>query len=207
MFYAEKLSSYIKSLNYDDIPDEVIHKAKQCMIDSIACIIAGSRLESGKIIIKTMSQLNSNTDSIIWGTHHKSSLLLSAYINSALANAMDFDDIYMTGGPRTSSHPSSTVIPPAFSLGEYLQVSGKKLLEAIIAGFEIQLRVGEAVVPSEDQIQKIKGQGTFQTFGAMVVAAKLLGLNEKEISNAFGIAGSNAPLPSVRKSWETRIWA
>ena len=86
-------------------------------------------------------------------------------------------------------------------MGEFSQANGIQLLEAIIAGYEVQARIGEATIPSDRQIETIKGEGTYQIFGAVTAAAKLLNLSEKEISNAFGIAGSNAPIPSIRKSW------
>jgi 2-methylcitrate dehydratase PrpD len=201
MFYAESLSNYIKALKYSEIPDKVINKAKHCIIDSIACAIAGAHLKAGKILIKTICESNPNGESFIWGTNKKSPLLMSVFVNSALANVMDFDDSSFTEGPLTVIHPGCTIIPPAFSLGEYLQITGKDLLEAIVAGYEIQQRIGEALVPSDQQIKKVKGQGTFQTFGAMVVAAKLLKLSEEEMSNAFGIGGCNAPLPNIRKAY------
>ncbi len=200
MYYADQLSRYIHSLRFEEIPQEIILKAKLCIIDSIGCTIAGSQIETGKILANTIAEISPPPESLLWGFDKKCSLLMGVFINSALANAMDFDDVSFTDGPLTGMHPGATTIPPAFSIGEYLQLGGQKLLEAIVAGYEIQERIGEAIVPSESQIQKIKGQGTFQTFGAMVVTAKLLGLNEKEISNAFGVAGGNAPVASVRKT-------
>jgi 2-methylcitrate dehydratase PrpD len=69
-----------------------------------------------------------------------------------------------------------------------------------VLGYEVSLRIGVAIQPSILRSEQVWGLGTWQTFGALVAAAKLLKLNQYEILNAFGIAGSNAPVPSVRKT-------
>ena len=199
MFHAERLARYIKSLRYEDLPREVVKKAKQCVIDSIGCALAGSRFPAGKIIIRTMTSFDQGRESRIWGTARRSSILTAVFIHSALANVMDFDDAFYTGGFRSVIHPGASIIPPAFSLAQSRPVTGKRLLEAVVAAYEIQARIGEAVDPSEEQNKKIKGQGTFQTFGAMAATAKLFDLREEQIGNAFGIAGCGAPVAANRK--------
>jgi len=195
MFFTEKYAEYIKNIKYDYIPKEVIYKLKDCIVDSIGCAIGGSQLPAGEIITNTIAKIEQSFDSFIWGSNKKTSLLLSSYINSALANAMDFDDATFR------LHPGCTVIQPAFTLGSFLGISGKEILEAILIGYEIQERIAEAVFPSANRLKLVKGQGTFLTFGSTVVGAKLLKLENNEICNAFGIAGCNAPIASTKKIW------
>lgn len=201
MFFTEKYAEYIKNIKYDYIPKKVIYKLKDCIIDSIGCAIGGSQLPAGEIITNTIAKIEQSFDSFIWGNNKKTSLLLSSYINSALANAMDFDDTIFVTGPTTGLHPGCTVIQPAFTLGSFLGSSGKEILEAILIGYEIQERIAEAVFPSVNRLKLVKGQGTFLTFGSTVVVAKLLKLENNEICNAFGIAGCNAPIASTKKIW------
>ena len=200
MFYTEKIASHIIKLNYNDIPFKVIKKAKYCIIDSVGCAIGGSQTNVGKICIKSILQFDFNPEVLIWGTDKKSSLFISVFINSTFANAMDFDDTYV-------GHPGATIIPSAFALAEYLGSSGKELVEAVVTGYEVQERIGEALIPTSERIKKVKGFGTFQIFGATVCAAKLLRLNKQQIANALGIAGSNAPIPSIKKTIDNELGA
>lgn len=201
MFYAEKYAQYIKEIKYDQISENVRNKIKECIIDSIGCAIGGSFLPAGQILIRTLSEIEKSSDSFIWGNKEKTSVLLASYINSALANAMDFDDTIFVEGPTTGIHPGCTVIHPAFILGSFLGKSGKEILEAILAGYEIQARIAEAVFPSPDRLELVKGQGTFLTFGSLAVGVKLLNLDHQQICHAFGITGANAPIASTKKIW------
>jgi 2-methylcitrate dehydratase PrpD len=192
---SEKLSKYIVSTGYEDIPERVVKKAKQIILDSICCMIGGSQTQVGQICARTMIQLGGNPESTLIGHGTKICSTNAVFANSMMANVLDFDDTFPWAG-----HPGATVIPPALSMGEKMCANGKAILTAVILSYEICGRVGIAIRPSPEGLKKIWGYGTWQTFGATVAAGKLLGLTETEFSHALGIAGCNAPLPSLYKS-------
>jgi len=104
-----------------------------------------------------------------------------------LSHALDFDDIYwpMTG------HPSVTILPAIFALGGETGAGGKKVIEAFVAGFEVEAIIGEAT--SEYHYHRgWHTTGTIGPLGSAAACAKLLGLNRSEIINALGIAASHA---------------
>jgi 2-methylcitrate dehydratase PrpD len=113
------------------------------------------------------------------------------------ANALDYDDTGATG------HPGSTVIPAALALAEALGRSGTELLAAVLAGYEVWIRIGGGVQPSWARRVEVYGSGTTQTFGAVAAAGRLLGLGTEETLSAFGLAGAFAPLPHEAKfGWD-----
>jgi 2-methylcitrate dehydratase PrpD len=106
-------------------------------------------------------------------------------------NALDFDDTYI-------GHPGAVVIPSAMAIGETLHCNGRELITAIISGYEVLLRIGSAVYPSSTYEHTSYGH-TWEIFGAVTAACKLLRLDGKAMASAMGIAGSAAPLPSDLK--------
>lgn len=183
---TEISSEFICNLNYSICPKEVIEKVKICLIDCIGCIIAGSNTEEGKLIIEFAGEMTSNKRASIIGTGIKTSPLFAALANGYLGHIYEMDDVHKT----TMLHPGVPVISAALAVAESEGKSGRELLEAIIAGYEITVRVGQTVSPSHYYFWH--STSTCGTFGAAAAAGKLLGLTEKEITWSLGNAGSQA---------------
>lgn len=192
MSVTKVLAKHLVETSYDDLPKGVIEKAKLCILDSLGCAIGGYETESGKIVVDLMKHLGGKPESTIVGDRDKISCDHAAFANAALANALDFDDVYI-------GHPGMTVIPSAFAVGEKVNASGEELITAVVLGYDVSLRIGAAMRRPSIERRLVHGH-CWQTFGAAASAAKLLGLNEPRVLDAMGIAGSNAPLPSEMKS-------
>lgn len=189
---SEVLADLTLSVCYDKLPQEVIAKAKELILDSIACIIGGSRPEQGVKTIRLFSAMGGVPDVHIFGTHEQVPLLNGIYVNSYLATVLDFDDTY-------DGHPGSTVVPAALNLGELNKVSGKAFLEAVVAGYETGIRVSNGIKPTAERTKQVRGINTWQIFCATAVASKLLGLNLQEATHALSHAAIHASVPSLRK--------
>jgi len=190
--YATKLiSQCIIESNYSDIPQNILVKAKYCVLDLIGCALGGRKTKIADILIKSVTKTGLGI-STIFGENNLASLNNAVFINSSLSNILDYDD-------TSIGHPGSTVIPVAFNLGEILKSSGKEILLAIVLGYEISLRLGLALRPKTER-KYVHGHGTWGTFGSTVVSGKLLQLDKEKMANALGIAGANAPVRSVMKT-------
>src|SRR5690606_7456170 len=106
---------------------------------------------------------------------------------------LDYDDIFWKG------HPGATVNGAVLALAPITRASGEQIIEAIVAGYDVSCRVAMSLSHSTPR-KTVHGHGTWQTFGAAAVAAKLLGLNQTEAAHALSIAAANAPVPSVMKT-------
>ena len=189
---TETLARYIVEADYDDLPMGVVEKAKQCILDSLACSLGGVRTQTGGIILDLMKHLGGKPEATIFGWAEKTSCVHASFANASIVNILDYDDTY-------SGHPGATTIPPAINVAEEIDASGKDLITAIVLGYETSIRICDAIRPSVER-KHIHGHGTWQTFGAVTVASKLLNLNLEETMGALGIAGSNAPVSSVMKT-------
>jgi len=78
------------------------------------------------------------------------------------------------------------------ALAEELQASPQALLEAIVAGYEVTMRVGNALNPASAYARGFHPTGVAGVFGATMAAARLLDLDNKAATHALGIAGTLA---------------
>ena len=181
---AENMAEWVLSVSYDKIPQNVIKKAKQQVLGMLGACYAGSTTIGGQIILETVKSYNSRPEATIFPSGSKTSVLNALYTNCAFSMGLDYDDYLLTTHTGTSAYS----IPLA--LGEKLDISGEEYLTCLIIGNEVMGRVGLSIYPP--------GEGQQQSFihlaGGSVIAGRLLGLSEEEITHALGIAFYQAPI-------------
>ncbi|MBO0820009.1 MAG: MmgE/PrpD family protein [Nocardiopsaceae bacterium] len=111
----------------------------------------------------------------------------AALANGTSARAPDFDDVLTA----MIGHPSAPVLPAAFALAEEGGLSGRRLLEAFVAGVEVEARIGSAVAPGH-YTRGFHATGTAGTFRAAAAAARILGASEAALGSALSVAGAQA---------------
>lgn len=188
---SSALASFIKNLQGKEIPPHIIEKAKYCLIDYLGVTIRGSREKSSQVASRLINSIkNSDKDSsglvTIWG-HGKGELMEACFINGISAHALDLDD----GHALAQLHPGGAVITSALAVAEYHDKTGQELLEAIITGYEVEIALGILLNP-QHRNQGFHSTGTLGVFGSTAAAAKLLDLNQEQIINALGLAGSQS---------------
>lgn len=187
------LAEYVAGLTYEQVPAQVIHAAKRAILDSIGCSIGGGRTDPGRVILQFFEEMGGRPDTHVLASGRRLPILNGVYVNAALANLLDVDDSLGEG------HLGATVVPPAVSACGLRPATGRDLLTAVVGGYEVSARVGTAIRPSPRRFREVRGLGTFQVFGAAAAVGRLLGLDASTLTSAFGIAGANAPVPSVYK--------
>lgn len=193
---TEKLAYYISRIKYSDFPNSAINIAKLAAMDTIGAGIAAGYTDVGKLYLKTKPQTDNGCCSIL-GEGKKTSLMEACFINASLCQILDFDDTYEINSFAVS-HPGPAVIPAALSVGEKINCSGKELIKSIILGYEVVIRVAKAIEPRKDEFW---GFANTQIMGAVTTAGILLGLNEKELVMAIGIAAACSPVANTNMMW------
>ncbi|HSU88989.1 MAG TPA: MmgE/PrpD family protein, partial [Terriglobia bacterium] len=178
------LAGFVVNTHYNSLPPGTLETAKTAILDSLGVAVAGSREESALIAGKLAREERAKEETTIYGQRFKSSALQGAFVNGTATHAHDFDHSFVVGG-----QPTAPIIPAIFALGEPLGVSGKQILEAYVAGFEVTAALMFAV---QDAGGGWHANGTIGSFGASAACAKLLGLKESEIEMALGITASMA---------------
>ncbi len=185
---TEKLSAFSHSLSYDSLPGDVVSQARRCLMDTVGALLAGSRLSlSGRAGRRFADRVDEKGLSVVAGSSLKKSPMTAAFVNGMAAHALELDD----GTKYATYHPGASIVPAALALGEAEGIDGRRLIEAIVAGYEVSLRIGTAINPGH-YLKGFHPTGTIATFGTTAAAAKILGLTPELTVNALGIAGSMA---------------
>ncbi|MDP3066124.1 MAG: MmgE/PrpD family protein [Methanobacteriaceae archaeon] len=180
---TDSLASFICNTHYENLPADVVEKAKLCFMDFLGVSLGGSRTRSSQIIGNIVGSHGSST--IIGGS--KTSALEASLVNGVSAHSLDLDD----GHRQAQLHPGACVIPAALSLSESHEVSGKDLIESMVVGYQIAVLMGIIANPNHRR-RGFHSTGTCGTFGAAAAASKVLKLDEESIVNCFGLAGTQA---------------
>ena len=183
---TQLLARYATGLRYEEIPSEVISRAKDCITDTLAVALYGSTKPWSQSVVRFVDNLGMRGDSTIIGNGWKAPPPQAALANGTMAHAFELDNVRQ---PGAGVHPGATAFLPALAVGEAQRVDGKTLLTAFVAACEIVSRVGMAAGNSLEK-RGFHAPGLTGTFGAAVAAGRLLGLDEKKMVHALGIAGS-----------------
>ncbi|MFC1905470.1 MmgE/PrpD family protein [Chloroflexota bacterium] len=196
MSLTYELADFVVNSDYKDMPAKAITIAKECILDCLGCIFAGSIEPAGKIVTEYVRGLGGNPQSSVITCGLKTAPPQAAMANASMAHAIDYDDSAL----GQSWHPSVVLLPPILALGEVYHATGKDMIQAYIAGFEIAYRIGRAVHAHYYEGGWHK-TGTVGSIGAAAAAAKISGLNTHQTALAFGIAASGAA--GLRKNFGT----
>lgn len=190
MDVTQKLSDYAVELAYEDIPADVAERAKLLILDITGVMVRARRdVESTEPMIAAIRRMGmGDGDCAVVGDTARFAPPAAALINGTMAHSLDFDDTHAEG----SLHSSAPIVPAALAAAEMAGASGKDFIAAIVAGYEVQIRLSLALGPSEHYDRGFHPTATCGVFGATVAAGKLLGLDAAAMENAFGVALSQA---------------
>ena len=184
---TRRLAENAVSYRYDDLPDNVVQIAKQCLLDWFAVTLAGSREPLTRILFEEVSEEGGNPHATLVGFGQKTSVRQAALVNGSASHALDYDDVV----EALRGHPTVPVYSPLLALAEKRRASGEALLAAFVAGFETECRVGDYMGDTHYE-SGWHATGTSGVFGAAAACANLLGLDAEATARAFGIAGTQA---------------
>ena len=183
--YSEKLANFALNLSYDDIPAQVVGSAKQHILDTIGICLAAHQNETTLPAWNLVKSMGGTPESTIMGGGDKVPMALAALVNGTYAHGIDFDDTHF----RTTIHPSASVVPTALAVGERQKSNGKEFLAAAVAGWEVIIAL-DAPAPGRFAARGFRQTAIFGTYGATLIAGKLLGLPIPTMVNAISICGS-----------------
>lgn len=180
------LSDFCYEITYENLPIEVIERTKLLILDFIGVVIRSGELESSKTMTDIASELSGPGESVVWGSPHRLQAQYAALANGTTAHGIEFDDVTC----ESSLHPAIVVMPAVFALAEEIGASPKSMIEAIVAGYEVMMRLGEASLDFRGNYRYFHTSGTCGVFAAAMAAGKLLKLDRQALNMAMGIAGS-----------------
>lgn len=186
---AQSLGRYVVD-RQATVPDSVRMRARMAVLDTIGCMIGASGTETGQRILRYASRRGGPGRTTAVGIGHGLRAEDAGLANGTLAHLLEFDD----GHRPSDNHLGCVVVPAALAMAEETGANVGDFLDAVVIGYDVMGRTGEATLLTRDS-SKFHGTGTTGVFGSAAVAARLLGLNPDEASQAIVIAGTAAAGP------------
>lgn len=181
------LAGFAASLPRAAIPESARAAAARSLLDTVACGIAGLAEPSSRILLEVVGQEAAAGPCTTIGLTRKLAAREAALINGGLAHALDFDDTH----DEAVLHPGVAVIPAALAAAERVTASGSDLLDAIVVGYDVHVRVALAATRAPG-LTGWHYTSACGIFGAAAAAGRLLGLEAGQMASAFGLALAQA---------------
>lgn len=201
MQYAQaplgRLAAFTAGLSWETLPPEVQEAAAFRVLDLVSVSVGASGDPLVEQMKKALRELNPEVPqrgAALFGEPGSQwSPENAAFLNAMLAHTLELDDVH----PASKNHASACLIPAAWSLGQFLQVTGPQLLTAVVAGYETAFRIGMAFGVAAHRKRGWHATATCGIFGAAAACAQLLRLTPEQTASALGLAGSQS----------TGVWA
>ncbi|MGH2490234.1 MAG: MmgE/PrpD family protein [Candidatus Limnocylindria bacterium] len=183
------LAARCAAVRWDALPSGVRERAKDLVLDHLGVALRGSREPSSTIALEAARLLNGDGGSAsIVGHDMRMRAPWAAMANGTAAHAIELDDVTS----ESSLHPGVAVIPPALALAEERSATGTLFLEAVVAGYEATMRIGNALGAASAYERGFHPTGVAGAFGATAAVARLMCLDAETTARAFGVAGGMA---------------
>lgn len=178
-----QLANWSMNLKPENLPDDVLTKAEDCIIDSIACAIPGSLTDGAIRINRVAKSTYQKGDAGVWFSNDRLHPTGAAFINAASASMLDIDD----GHRNALGHPGACIVPTTMACVTGPKMKGIDILANVVAGYEVCIRVGMS------ENRKSYHTGNWTGFGAAVVAGRASGLTVEQLANALAITAYHGP--------------
>ena len=180
---SRQLAQWVVGLSYDDLPPEVVDRAKGVTLHGIASILLGSQMSGGQQSVQLITGEESGV------TKGATIMVDGATVTkggAAFANA----DMLMAGGKldsfRMLTHPGTSILPGALVAAETSGASGREFLTGLAAAYEVMERMAADFIPTV-MTRGFHASPVFGIFGAAVAAAKILNFNEDQVNSTIAL--------------------
>lgn len=188
MDYLDRLAGFAHGIALAGLPREVVEAAKRVVLDTLGAILAGSRLPENGRLARLGAERSTGGRATLLGHGLTADPMLAALANATAGVSLDVDEGNRFGG----GHPAIHVLPAALAVAEEVGAGGRRLIESVVAGYEVASRVGGATRPRFN----VHSHGTWGTLGAAVAVATLHGYDAAQIREVVNLATSMSPANS-----------
>jgi 2-methylcitrate dehydratase PrpD len=183
------LAEWIVGFDLGSAPDDLRAAGRRNLINSIGTAVAAYRLPDVQRLMEiTAEEGVDGGPATVLVRGEKTAPALALYPNASLFNVLTQEETHVVSG----THPSETTVPIVLTLGERLESSGSRLLEALIVGIETTVACASMELTPEVKVDNCQGPAVYGNIGAAAAASKLLGFDEAKTANALGLAVNTA---------------
>jgi 2-methylcitrate dehydratase PrpD len=184
-------------LRLETLPAEVLMRAKQRVLDTVGCLVAGYQVGISDAIRAYVLAHGGLPQATLLPGGEKTSVALVGLAHATYIHGLELSD----AAPRGTAHPGNEIIPAALAMAERRGLGGRALIPAVVAGYELEIRIARSVFSSAFY----RGwwtPGLFGGVGPAVTAAHLMGLDAVGIDNTLGIVLNLLPTAMMQANEE-----
>ncbi|MBI4190192.1 MAG: MmgE/PrpD family protein [Betaproteobacteria bacterium] len=175
-------------LSLQSLPAETVQRAKQRVLDTLGCLVAGYNVGISDAIRSYVGAAGGTPEATLLPGGQKTTVALVGLAHATYIHGLELSD----AAPRGVCHPGNVIVPVALAMAERQRRGGADIIPAVVAGYEIEIRFGRTLFPSASYVGWWT-PGLFGAIGPAVTASRLLGLNAEGIDNAIGIVVNLSP--------------
>ena len=180
------LAEYVAGHPSAGWPDAIDVMAHRTLLNWVGCAIGASHHPTVDAALAAVLELALGAQATLFGRDERVDMAHAALVNGISSHVFDFDDTHLA----TIIHPAGPVASAALALAEHHDLDGRKLIDALVLGIEVECRIGNAIYPDHyDRGWHITGSTGM--FGAAAACARLLELDADRTQMALGIAASH----------------
>ncbi len=181
---TQALGRFVAGLAFEQLSEPALRTVRTGFVDCIGTMIAGSAEPAVQILKKTLAS-GGNGDAALYLSSERCPAPDAAWINGTAAHALDYDDVALRG------HPSAVLVPAILAEGEALGASGRDMLRAYAAGYEVWAELAERE-PGHHHVKGWHPTGIFGAIGAAAACSSLRRLDAERATLAIALAASQS---------------
>ena len=183
--YLDQLSDFVSETTYDNLSSDALSAAKDVIMDTFGAIIAGAQLPENRALAQLAAERSQPPTSTLLGHDLKAEPMFTALANSAAGVALEMDEGNRFGG----GHPAIHTLPGALAVGEEMGIDGRRFIESVVVGYEVESRLGGATKPRDN----VHSHGHWGATGTAAAIAKLKGYDAKQVRAVINLSASMSP--------------
>lgn len=199
---TKKVLDFSRNINWTDIPPEVRHQAKRCLLDTYGALLAGTATPLARLTARIAREQFGGGAATILADGGASSVLGASFANGFASNALDVEHGYRPSQGR----PGDCLIAVLLSFMQTMPTppDGKTFLESLLVGYEVSVRVG---MNRNVNPEKVYTSGAWGAVGAVAGAGRMLRLDERTLMEALGAADYHGPIGLIMQGVATPCMA
>ena len=183
--YLDRLSDFAAGITYDKLSESARTTAAAVVMDTLGAMVAGSRIPENANLARFAAGASNGGSATLLGHSPKAQPMMAALSNATAGVSLEMDEGTRLGG----GHPSIHVFPGALAVAEDMGLSGTKLVEGLVAGYEVLSRIGGATAARPN----VHSHGTWGTIGTAVAVARIMDFDPPRLRQVINLAASMSP--------------
>ena len=191
---AARLGEFVANLKFEDLPSSVVDKAKALLNHAVTVAMASTEaapaVDARRAVLRAEGlgspRVGAGQGATVWVDGSRATRVGAVFANAvAIAVRNQCDSYHML------THPGVLIVPAGIAVAEGEGRSGRELLTALVAGYEVQCRCARDFIPSTPA-RGFRASPVYGILGCAAAAAKLMGLNVERTGHAIALAAGFA---------------